>query len=288
MKYFSIKELIELAEKNHTSVAEILIRTEMEETEKSREEIENKMMLNLQVMQNSIEEGRKEGIKSWSGLSGGEAFQIERQTGLLSDGLYNDVIANALAVAGVNACMGKIVAGPTAGSGGIVPAVLLTLSDRMKLTDQEICYGLFTSSGLGYVVARNATLAGAAGGCQAECGVASAMAAGGAVELMGGSPRMVGNAFALALKNLLGLTCDPVAGLVEVPCVKRNAFAATHALTAATMALSGIESLIPPDEVIEAMIETGNLMPECLKETAEAGLATTPTGQEIRNKIKIF
>ncbi len=285
MDYATIKELIELAEKEGWPISEIVLRVEIGETEQSREEIWQAMLENLGVMRESVATGRAGQIKSPSGLVGGDALKLRVNNTLIPGNFYREVIINALAVAEVNAGMGKIVAGPTAGSSGIIPAVVLALGEHLQLSDAQLTAGLFTAAGLGNVVAKRATLAGAAGGCQAECGVASAMAAGAAVELCGGNPNMVGQAFALALKNLLGLACDPVAGLVEVPCVKRNGFAASHALTAAQMALAGIESIIPPDEVIEAMHQIGCLMPASLKETALAGLAVTPTGLAIKERL---
>ena len=285
MDYASIKELIELAETEGLAISEVVLRVENGETEKSREEIWQAMLENLGVMRESVATGREGQIKSPSGLVGGDALKLRVNNTLIPGNFYREVIVNALAVAEVNAGMGKIVAGPTAGSSGIIPAVVLALGEHLQLSDAQLTAGLFTAAGLGNVVAKRATLAGAAGGCQAECGVASAMAAGAAVELCGGNPNMVGQAFALALKNLLGLACDPVAGLVEVPCVKRNGFAASHALTAAQMALAGIESIVPPDEVIEAMHQIGCLMPASLKETALAGLAITPTGLAIKERL---
>lgn len=285
MDYATIKELIELAEKEGWPISEVVLRVEIGETEQSREEIWQAMLENLGVMRESVATGRAGQIKSPSGLVGGDALKLRVNNTLIPGNFYREVIINALAVAEVNAGMGKIVAGPTAGSSGIIPAVVLALGEHLQLSDAQLTAGLFTAAGLGNVVAKRATLAGAAGGCQAECGVASAMAAGAAVELCGGNPNMVGQAFALALKNLLGLACDPVAGLVEVPCVKRNGFAASHALTAAQMALAEIESIIPPDEVIEAMHQIGCLMPASLKETALAGLAVTPTGLAIKERL---
>lgn len=285
MDYATIKELIELAEKEGLPISEVVLRVEIGETEQSREEIWQAMLENLGVMRESVATGRAGQIKSPSGLVGGDALKLRVNNTLIPGNFYREVIINALAVAEVNAGMGKIVAGPTAGSSGIIPAVVLALGEHLQLSDAQLTAGLFTAAGLGNVVAKRATLAGAAGGCQAECGVASAMAAGASVELCGGNPNMVGQAFALALKNLLGLACDPVAGLVEVPCVKRNGFAASHALTAAQMALAGIESIIPPDEVIEAMHQIGCLMPASLKETALAGLAVTPTGLAIKERL---
>ena len=285
MDYATIKELIELAEKEGLPISEVVLRVEIGETEQSREEIWQAMLENLGVMRESVATGRAGQIKSPSGLVGGDALKLRVNNTLIPGNFYREIIINALAVAEVNAGMGKIVAGPTAGSSGIIPAVVLALGEHLQLSDAQLTAGLFTAAGLGNVVAKRATLAGAAGGCQAECGVASAMAAGASVELCGGNPNMVGQAFALALKNLLGLACDPVAGLVEVPCVKRNGFAASHALTAAQMALAGIESIIPPDEVIEAMHQIGCLMPVSLKETALAGLAVTPTGLAIKERL---
>jgi L-serine dehydratase len=288
MHYNKIKELIETAEKEDKKISQIVISEEMDEREIGRQAVINEMKENLKIMRESIKEGLVPGRKSATGLTGGEALTLQDSDTALGTPLYKKVIVKALAVAGVNACMGKVVAGPTAGASGIVPAVLLTLAEEKEIEEDKLIDALFTAGGLGEIVSKKATLAGAAGGCQAECGVGSAMAAGAAVELLGGSPQQVGDAFALALKNLLGLVCDPVAGLVEVPCVKRNGFAASHALTAVNMALSGIQSVIPPDEVIQAMMEVGDLLPVSLKETSEAGLAKTETGQKIAEDLQDF
>lgn len=287
--YFNrIENLIDKAVREDIKISQIIIEEEIEERETSRSAVIEKMNENLSVMKNSIKEGLKKGHTSASGLTGGEALTLQNSDKTLGDNLYKSVMVKALAVSEVNACMGKIVAGPTAGASGIVPAVLLSLAEKYEISDEKLVEALFTAGGLGEIVSKKATLAGAEGGCQAECGVGSAMAAGAAVELMGGTPEQVGDAFALALKNLLGLVCDPVAGLVEVPCVKRNGFAATHALTAVNMALGGISSVIPPDEVIEAMMEVGDLMSASLKETSEAGLAATETGRKIAEELKDF
>jgi len=284
--YSSVEELIKLAEENDTTISEIVQLVEKEESEESISEIRKKMMTNLIVMKDAVHRGLSGEIKSSSGLVGGESHLFLENDQLLTDGLYKQVIAYGLAVAEVNAGMGRIVAGPTAGSSGIIPAVIIAMGEKLNFSDEEMCDALFTASGFGEIVALNATLAGAAGGCQAECGAAAAMAAGAAVEMLGGTPEMAAQAFALALKNLLGLVCDPVAGLVEVPCVKRNGFSAAHAITAVSMAMSGIESVIPPDEVISAMAEIGDLMHSSLKETAEGGLAVTPTGLKIKERLK--
>ena len=287
MEYRTIAELLVLAEKEKSSLAEIVLRVESEESDLSRAEVESLMLENLKVMRQSIERGANNEIKTGGGLVGDEALKMKQhyQSSTQDFNIYNRVITYALAVAEVNAGMGKIIAGPTAGASGIVPAVVIALAEELELADQEIIKALFTASGLGYVVSRKATLSGAAGGCQAECGVASAMAAGAAVELKEGSPRMVVHAFALALKNMLGLVCDPVAGLVEVPCVKRNAFAAVHALTASSLALAGIESVIPADEVINVMTEIGDQMPSSLKETSKGGLAVCETALKIKDQL---
>ena len=288
MQYNRIKELIDKAEQENKKISQIVIEEEIYEREIERETVIDEMKEHLKIMRESISEGLTPGHKSATGLTGGEALTLQNSNKSLNTPLYKKVIIKALAVSEVNACMGKIVAGPTAGASGIVPAVLITLREEHEISEDKLIDALFTAGGLGEVVSKKATLAGAAGGCQAECGVGSAMAAGAAVELMGGTPQQVGDAFALALKNLLGLVCDPVAGLVEVPCVKRNGFAASHALTAVNMALSGISSVIPPDEVIAAMMEIGDLMPVSLKETSEAGLAKTETGQKIAEELQDF
>jgi len=284
--YNRIENLIDKAVQDDIKISQIVIEEEIEEGETTRTAVIEKMNENLNVMKESIKEGLKKDHTSASGLTGGEALTMQNSDNILGGNLYRDVVVKALAVSEINACMGKVVAGPTAGASGIVPAVLLSLAEKYDIEDEKIIKALFTAGGLGEIVSKKATLAGAEGGCQAECGVGSAMAAGAAVDLMGGTPEQVGDAFALALKNLLGLVCDPVAGLVEVPCVKRNGFAASHALTAVNMALSGIGSVIPPDEVIEAMMEVGDLMSVSLKETSEAGLATTETGRKIAEDLK--
>ncbi|MFO7815994.1 MAG: L-serine ammonia-lyase, iron-sulfur-dependent, subunit alpha [Halanaerobiales bacterium] len=288
MHYSRIENLIGRAARDDIKISQIVIEEEIIEGETNRAAVIEKMNEHLKVMKESIREGLEETHRSKSGLTGGEALSLKNSDRTLGSNLYKSVVVKALTVSEVNAGMGKIVAGPTAGASGIVPAVLLSLAEEYDIPDQKLVKALFTAGGLGEIVSKKATLAGAAGGCQAECGVGSAMAAGAAVELMDGTPEQVGDAFALALKNLLGLVCDPVAGLVEVPCVKRNGFAASHALTAVNMVLSGIKSIIPPDEVIEAMREVGELMSVSLKETSEAGLATTETGKKIAEDLKDF
>jgi L-serine dehydratase len=226
--------------------------------------------------------------RSASGLSGGcaallEATQTAGRT--IAGDFIGEIIAGALRMAEANACMKRIVAAPTAGSCGVLPAVLFPYAARFQLTDEYLLPALYIAAGFGQVIAARASISGAEGGCQAEVGAASAMGAAALVQLHGGSPAMMAQACAMALKNLLGLVCDPVAGLVEAPCVKRNVIGAMNALAAAEMALAGIESVIPPDEVLDAMREVGLSLPAALRETGEGGLAATPTGKAVRQRI---
>jgi L-serine dehydratase len=243
----------------------------------------------LQVMKESVQRGLIGAERSVSGLAGGDARRLH-ESSLAGKTISGDrtmlAVARAMAAAEVNACMGRIVAAPTAGSCGVLPGVLLTVAERLGKSDEDLVRALFTAAGFGMVIAQKASISGAAGGCQAECGSAAAMAAAAGVELAGGSPEQSAHAAAVALKSMLGLVCDPVAGLVEVPCVKRNGTAAALALAAIDMALAGIQSAIPADEVIEAMGQVGRALPESLRETAGGGLAATPTAREIEAKIQ--
>ncbi len=226
--------------------------------------------------------------RSASGLVGTEAkkMRLARESkNLLCGDFIGKVMEKALRTSESNACMKRIVAAPTAGSCGVVPAVLISLQEEKGFTEEQMTEALYVTAGIGGVIASRAFLAGAAGGCQAEIGSASAMAAGGAVYLLGGDARQIANAAALALKNLLGLACDPVAGLVEVPCVKRNVMGAVNAMTSADLTMAGIMSRIPPDEVIDAMRSIGRCMHEDLRETGKGGLAGTPTGVKIREQM---
>ena len=226
--------------------------------------------------------------KSRSGLVGGSGAKMQEyvEAGQALTGEFTgEVIAEALKTSEANACMKRIVAAPTAGSCGVLPAVLIPYSRRMQRDEEEILKALYVAAGIGQVIAERAFIAGASGGCQAEIGSASAMAAGALVYLKGGSPEEIGSSVAMALKNMLGLVCDPVAGLVEVPCVKRNAAGAVNALTSADMALAGIESRIPADEVIDAMKEVGMKMDDAFKETARGGVAASKTGKEIAERV---
>ena len=227
-------------------------------------------------------------LKSASGLVGtdGEKMRLAREKEMLLCGSFiGKVMEKALKMGESNACMKRIVAAPTAGSCGVVPAVFLTLQEERGFSEKQMVEALYVAAGIGGVIASRAFLAGAAGGCQAEIGSASAMAAGGAAYLMGGGAEQIAHAAALALKNLLGLACDPVAGLVEVPCVKRNVMGAVNALTSADMVAAGITSRIPPDEVIDAMRSIGRSMNEDIRETGKGGLAGTPTGVAIKERM---
>ncbi|MDP4127447.1 MAG: L-serine ammonia-lyase, iron-sulfur-dependent, subunit alpha [Bacillota bacterium] len=273
------------AETKGLKISEVIIRNQMEELEQSEQALLARMGKNLNVMRKSVETGLSGERRSLSGLVGGDAAKVEgRRSGgeSLVGNQMSGAIARALAVAEVNACMGKIVAAPTAGSCGVLPAVLLTIEEERRVSEQEVLRALFTAAGLGIIIAERANVSGAEGGCQAEIGSAAAMAAAAAVELAGGSPRQTADAAAIAMKSMLGLVCDPVGGLVEVPCVKRNATGAVIALSAAEMALSGVRSAIPVDEVIDTMGKIGNQLPCALKETAQGGLAVSPTGRRIQ------
>ena len=227
-------------------------------------------------------------LRSASGMAGGDGAKFSayrmRENRLLGDYL-TEVMERALKMAESNACMKRIVAAPTAGSCGVIPAVLLSYASCRQVTEEKLVEALYVAAGIGEVIAASASIAGAEGGCQAEIGSASAMAAGALSYLEGGDCEEICHACALAMKSLLGLTCDPVAGLVEVPCIKRNASGAVNAVVASQMAMSGIRSAIPPDEVIDSMRRIGHLLPACLRETGQDGLATTPTGVKIARQL---
>ena len=287
--FSTIKELVALATEQKKPISEIMIEQEMEMTQQSREYIWEKMEKNLQTMKNAVERSVEgEGVFSPTGLTGGDALKMkkyrERGKTLSGDSVLVGV-QYALGTNEVNAAMGLVCATPTAGASGTLPGVVFSIADTMNLNHEQQVRFLFTAAAFGMVVANNAMIAGATGGCQAEVGSASAMAAAAAVEAAGGTPQESSEAFATALGNLLGLVCDPVAGLVEVPCVKRNAIGAGNALIAADMALAGITNVIPADETIEAMRSIGVRMPRELRETGLGGLAGTRTGVAIKMRI---
>ena len=284
----SLQNWINEAQNKRVDFLEYCLDLQARELEITPETLLERMIKMLEVMEESIATGLS-GIPSKGGLVGGNAQRLQQSikengTFILGDTLLT-AVTYAIAVGEANAAMGRIVAAPTAGASGILPAVLFTLKDTRGVSMTELAKGLIVAGVIGMVIAARATLSGAEGGCQAECGSGAAMAAGAAVALCNGSPEAVGHAVAIALKNMLGLVCDPVAGLVEVPCVKRNAGAVSQALTAAEMALAGIKSIIPVDEVIDAMKSVGQSLHCSLKETAQGGLAVTPTGQVLAEKI---
>lgn len=240
----------------------------------------------LRIMRECVEAGLHDDSPSITGMVGGNARKMINASDPLQSPLLRRVAAYAMAVNEENARMHRIVAAPTAGSAGIIPGVLLGVADHLGRGDDELVRPLVTAGGIGLVLARHTTLSGAAGGCGAEIGSSCCMAAGALAELLGGSPEAVIQAATLALMNVIGLPCDPVGGYVEEPCVKRNAFYAVHALSAANLALAGVRSVIPPDEVVEAMASVGRMMPIQLKETAEGGLAQTPTGRAIAARMR--
>lgn len=286
MTFFTMKEIIETAERKGAKISDVALEMESKETGLSADEIMKKMAYNYDIMKNSVSHGISKIISSISGLTGGEGCRLWQN---IENGLSGETIlrasSRAMAVSNVNASMGRIVASPTAGSCGIIPGVLITVGEKLGKSDNDIVKALITTAVVGKIIAYNATLAGAEGGCQAECGSASAMAAAAAVELAGGTPSQSGHAVAIALKGIMGLICDPVAGLVEVPCIKRNAFGAAQAILAADMAMAGIESVIPVDEVIKAMGEVGHALPVELKETAMGGIAASETGKMLERKL---
>ena len=284
----SMKEIFDRMAEEGKPFWEIVLETDMEERQVTRSQSMAKMLTMWQAMSDAADgyTGRR---RSVSGLVGGDGMKM-RQYNLrgeaMTGGYVSEVIAEALSMAESNACMGRIVAAPTAGACGVLPAVLLPLCKYEELSQHQLLEALYVASGIGAVIAYRACIAGASGGCQAEIGTASAMAAGALVALRGGDVQQIGHAVAMALKNLMGLVCDPVAGLVEVPCVKRNVIGAVNAVSVADMAMAGITSQIPVDEVIDAMGEVGRRMPVEFRETALGGLAATPTGVAIQEKMR--
>ena len=283
----TMKEIFDLMEQKGKPFWEVVLEDDMDARQVTRNQSMAKMLLTWQAMVDAADSytGRK---RSVSGLVGGDGMKM-RQYAIrgeaLSGGYVSEVITEALSMAESNACMRRIVAAPTAGACGVLPAVMLPLCKYEELSQHQILEALYVASGIGAVIAYRACIAGASGGCQAEIGTASAMAAGALVALRGGSGQQIGHAVAMALKNLMGLVCDPVAGLVEIPCVKRNVIGAVNAVSVADMAMAGIESRIPVDEVIDAMGEVGRRMPVEFRETALGGLAATPTGRAIKKRM---
>ncbi len=286
--FYTIEELVQQANQRFDgSIAKLMIATEIQMTGRSREEILLIMSKNLQVMKNSVVNGLTDS-KSISGLTGGDALKMDdylKSGNTLSDSTILTAVRNAMSVNELNAKMGLVCATPTAGSAGCLPAVLSVAIEKLNLSEEKQLDFLFTAGAFGLVIGNNASISGAEGGCQAEVGSASAMGAAALVMAAGGTAFEASQAVAFVVKNMLGLICDPVAGLVEVPCVKRNALGSSFALIAADMALAGIKSQIPVDEVIDAMYQVGSSLPAAFRETAEGGLAATPTGKRLSHKI---
>ena len=289
LKYESVQEIVSAAEKSGVRISELVLLDQAEAMEKTPEELYERMRKSFEVMRESVTEGQKKEQRSMSGLTGGEGYRMkeyaERSRGGLCGEFLSRAIARALAVAGCNASMGRIVAAPTAGSCGILPGCLVSLYEDRGIPERDIVMSMFTAGAFGMVIAGNASIAGAQGGCQAECGSAAGMAAASLVELMGGTPAQCADACAIAIVNQLGLVCDPVAGLVEIPCIKRNVSGLMIAFSSADLALAGVGPKIPVDECIDAMREVGNALPNTLKETAGGGLAVTPTGLKLRKQV---
>ncbi len=289
LKYDSISALVREAEAQKKKISELCLADQAAAMGKGEEELLKRMEETFDVMVESTLRGQDPEMRSTSGLTGGEGCKMMRYAdasgGGLSGSFLAKAMARAMAVSNCNAAMGKIVAAPTAGSCGILPGCLVSMYEEQKASKRDIVLSMFTAGAFGMVVAEKASVAGAQGGCQAECGSAAGMAAAALVELRGGTPAQCADALGMAIANQLGLVCDPVAGLVEIPCIKRNAAGVMIAFSAADMALSGIDLKIPADECIDAMREVGESLPVSLKETARGGLASTPTGKRLREQV---
>ncbi|MCI9486557.1 MAG: L-serine ammonia-lyase, iron-sulfur-dependent, subunit alpha [Lachnospiraceae bacterium] len=288
LDYDSIAAICRAAEEKQMTISALVLSDQAEQMEIPADELYERMKKSLHVMQEAVREGKNPELRSTSGLTGGDAAKVGAyaETGGITGKFLNHAIARAVAVSEYNAAMGKIVASPTAGSCGILPGTVVSMLEEGRCDEHAAVMALFTAGAIGMVIAGQASIAGAQGGCQAECGSASAMAAAALVELAGGTPTQAGEACAIAIKNQLGLVCDPVAGLVEIPCIKRNVSGIAIAFTSADLALAGVESKIPVDECVMAMRQVGDMLPCALKETSQAGLAATPTG--IRLKKQVF
>ena len=288
LKYESIRELIDAAAEKGAKICRLVLADQAEAMEQSGEELYERMRESFLVMRRAVETGQGEDLRSMSGLTGGEGFLMKRYAengGGLCGPFLSGAVSRAMAVAGCNAAMGRIVAAPTAGSCGILPGCLVSLYEERGFSERDVVMAMFTAGAFGMVIAARAGIAGAQGGCQAECGSAAAMAAAALTELMGGTPEQCADACAIAVASQLGLVCDPVAGLVEIPCIKRNVSGLMIAFSSADLALAGVRPKIPADECIDAMRAVGEALPAALKETAEGGLAATPTGQRLKEQV---
>jgi L-serine dehydratase len=273
------EELIDLCNKKDMFISEVMIRREMQLGETRRDTIMDHVDENLRVMNTAVERPISEPTRSMGGLIGGEAAKLNNldESKAICGPAIHRAIINAVAVAETNACMGVIVAAPTAGSAGVLPAVLLSMYETYDVSIDAMRRGLINAGAIGYIITRNGSVAGAEAGCQAEVGSASAMAASALVEMLGGTPEQCCHAASIAMSNLLGLACDPVRGLVEVPCQTRNAIGAVGAYTAAELAMAGVGPQIPLDEMIQITYDVGRALPESLRETAKGGCAAAPS-----------
>lgn len=288
MSFEKLQEILDCTQERHIPFWKVILEDDCTERSVSEEESFETMRHMYRAMKEADTAYDAE-LRSASGMAGGDGAKLEqfrRQGNHLVGDYLSEVMEKAVKMAESNACMRRIVAAPTAGSCGVIPAVLLTYQKQKGTEENRMVEALFVAAGIGEVIAASASIAGAEGGCQAEIGSASAMAAGAVADLENGGEEDIVHAAALALKNMLGLTCDPVAGLVEVPCIKRNVSGAVNAVTSSQMALAGVRSVIPPDEVIDSMRRIGRLLPACLRETSQEGLATTPTGQQVAKRMR--
>jgi L-serine dehydratase len=289
MRFSTLNELKELCLTESLTMGRLMVLEQSLETGASESAVMEQMTAYYGVMKEAVRKGLQEDTTSRSGLTGGDAKRVLTHfsdSGMPALGESAcTAMAYALAVSEVNASMGRVIATPTAGSCGIIPGVFVSTQERFGWSDEHMVYGLFAAGAIGYVIANNSFVSGAEGGCQAEVGSAIGMAAGALTELRGGTPEQAVHAVGLALKNSLGLICDPVGGLVEIPCIVRNGFGSVTALAASDMAVAGVRSVIPSDEVIDVMLEVGAAMPEKHRETAKGGLAQTPTGRKIMNQL---
>ena len=286
--YSSAEELIKRARIGDCPISEIVIEDECEEKETTEEALRKTMKKHYEVMRESAAACQESAVKSMGGLIGGDAKKVNDYT-LKGKTICGDTINLAMSMAfstsEINAAMGRICAAPTAGSAGIIPAAVISAAQKFYIKEDKIIDALFTASGVGKIIAMKATLSGAEGGCQAECGSAAAMAAAAVVEMAGGTPEQAFDGAAFALKTVMGLICDPIAGLVEAPCALRNASGVINALTCADLTLAGVKSIIPFDEVVEAMYKVGKALPFEFRETALGGIATTETGKRLAKEI---
>ena len=280
MDFKNVKELLSLCEEHNLTISKVMMNRECDVFETTEKEVEDKLKVSLKIMRDAINQALEEDIESMGGLLHGESKKLDaylKRNKLFENEISSKAAAYALGVIEVNASMGLIVAAPTAGSSGVIPGCLFALQEKAQLTEEELLQGLLNASAIGYLITRNANVSGAQGGCQAEVGSAAAMSASMICELLGGTPTQCTHAASHALMNLLGLVCDPICGLVEVPCQTRNAIGASDAFISAQLALSGVPNVLPLDEMIQVMDDVGRSLPITLRETALGGSAVAPS-----------